>query len=66
MTRARAQVNEETQKAQLPWGHTNLIGSVYINSAAQPTPATPVALGFAQRSRWRPVTERRRWSSPVA
>ena len=43
MTRVRAQVNEETQKAQLPWGHTNLIGSVYINSAAQPTPATPVA-----------------------
>ena len=41
MTRVRAQVNEETQKAQLPWGHTNLIGSVYINTAA--APAAPVA-----------------------
>src|ERR1700681_3151182 len=29
MTEVRAQVNEETNKGQLPWGHTNLIGSVY-------------------------------------
>src|SRR6202166_721385 len=29
MTRVRAQVNDETNKAQLPWGHTNLIGAVY-------------------------------------
>ena len=36
MTRVRAQVNEETNKSQLPWGHTNLIGSVYLNSAAAP------------------------------
>jgi len=28
MTQVRAQVNEETNKNQLPWGHTNLIGSV--------------------------------------
>jgi len=34
MTRVRAQVNEETNKGQLPWGHTNLIGSVYLNPAA--------------------------------
>jgi peptidoglycan hydrolase-like protein with peptidoglycan-binding domain len=34
MTRVRAQVNEETGKNQLPWGHTNLIGSVYLNPAA--------------------------------
>jgi len=33
MTKVRAQVNEETNKGQLPWGHTNLIGSVYLNSA---------------------------------
>src|SRR5713226_4178176 len=26
MTKVRAQVNEETNKGQLPWGHTNLIG----------------------------------------
>jgi Caspase domain/Putative peptidoglycan binding domain len=34
MTRVRAQVNEETKKQQLPWGHTNLIGSVYLNASA--------------------------------
>src|SRR2546423_4780498 len=33
MTEVRAQVNEETSKGQLPWGHTNLIGSVYLNGA---------------------------------
>jgi uncharacterized caspase-like protein len=41
MTEVRAQVNEETNKGQLPWGHTNLIGSVYLNPA-KPAPA-PVA-----------------------
>jgi peptidoglycan hydrolase-like protein with peptidoglycan-binding domain len=39
MTEVRAQVNEETNKGQLPWGHTNLIGSVYLNPVA--TPAAP-------------------------
>jgi uncharacterized caspase-like protein len=34
MTKVRAQVNEETNKNQLPWDHTNLIGSVYLNPAA--------------------------------
>jgi uncharacterized caspase-like protein len=34
MTRVRAQVNEETSKNQLPWGHTNLIGAVYLNPAS--------------------------------
>jgi len=38
MTEVRAQVNEETNKGQLPWGHTNLIGSVYLNPAAPPAP----------------------------
>jgi len=37
MTMVRAQVNED--KSQLPWGHTNLIGSVYLNG----TPAAPAA-----------------------
>ena len=36
MTKVRAQVNEETNKGQLPWGHTNLIGSVYLNPVAAP------------------------------
>src|ERR1700737_2866531 len=40
MTEVRAQVNEETNKGQLPWGHTNLIGAVYLNPAAPPAAAT--------------------------
>jgi hypothetical protein len=42
MTQVRAQVNEETSKGQLPWGHTNLIGSVYLNSA--PPAGAPAAV----------------------
>jgi hypothetical protein len=45
MTKVRAQVNEETNKGQLPWGHTNLIGSVYLNGA--PAPAAPGAAATA-------------------
>ncbi|KJC59497.1 peptidase [Bradyrhizobium sp. LTSPM299] len=41
MTKVRAQVNEETNKGQLPWGHTNLIGAVYLNGA--PAPASSAA-----------------------
>jgi len=48
MTKVRAQVNEETNKGQLPWGHTNLIGSVYLNGAPTPgaagAPAAQVAV----------------------
>jgi Caspase domain/Putative peptidoglycan binding domain len=48
MTKVRAQVNDETAKNQLPWGHTNLTGSVYLNPAkggASEVPNTPVAAG---------------------
>src|SRR5882757_9571293 len=45
MTKVRARVNEETSKGQLPWGHTNLIGSVYLNGA--PAPAAPGAIASA-------------------
>src|SRR5258706_9122518 len=47
MTEVRAQVNEETNKGQLPWGHPNLIGAVYLNPAAPPAPAAaaPAASG---------------------
>jgi hypothetical protein len=45
MTKVRAQVNEETNKGQLPWGHTNLIGTVYLNGT--PAPATANASGPA-------------------
>ncbi len=43
MTEVRAQVNEETNKGQLPWGHTNLIGSVYLNPAAAPAATAAAA-----------------------
>ncbi|MGY8704819.1 caspase family protein [Bradyrhizobium sp. 18BD] len=47
MTSVRAQVNEETHKGQLPWGHTNLIGAVYLNQAptTQVANAAPTAAG---------------------
>jgi uncharacterized caspase-like protein len=47
MTSVRAQVNEETHKGQLPWGHTNLIGAVYLNPAQQTqvANAAPTAAG---------------------
>jgi hypothetical protein len=50
MTKVRAQVNEETNKNQLPWGHTNLIGTVYLNPAPAASgsvveaPNTPAAV----------------------
>jgi hypothetical protein len=49
MTKVRAQVNEETNKGQLPWGHTNLIGTVYLNQAAAPaaTAGAPSQTGQA-------------------
>ncbi|WP_448043579.1 caspase family protein [Bradyrhizobium liaoningense] len=48
MTSVRAQVNEETRKGQLPWGHTNLTGSVYLNQAptTQVANAAPTAAGI--------------------
>ncbi|AMA58299.1 caspase family protein [Bradyrhizobium sp. CCGE-LA001] len=48
MTSVRAQVNEETRKGQLPWGHTNLTGSVYLNQAptTQVATAAPTATGI--------------------
>lgn len=67
MTSVRAQVNEETHKGQLPWGHTNLIGAVYLNPSqttqvanAGPTAtAAPVASGGseAELEFWRSVKE---------
>src|SRR5882757_5411370 len=72
MTKVRAQVNEETNKGQLPWGHTNLIGSVYLNPAAAPVaaagpassaPVAPVAVASTSPNSdvevefWRSVRE---------
>jgi Caspase domain/Putative peptidoglycan binding domain len=50
MTKVRAEVNEQTNKGQLPWGHTNLIGSVYLNPAAAPTAAAASAAPVAVAS----------------
>ncbi len=36
MTKVRAQVDEETAKHQMPWGHTDLTGSVYLNPVSAP------------------------------
>ena len=46
MTQVRAQVNDETRKQQLPWGHTNLIGAVYLNPSAN-APATETSANTA-------------------
>lgn len=71
MTAVRAQVNEETSKGQLPWGHTNLIGAVYLNPSAIP-PATTAAIpsgpanaaasssGEAELEFWRSVKDSNR------
>jgi uncharacterized caspase-like protein len=40
MTKVRAQVSDETNKGQLPWGHTNLTGNVYLNPVGAPAAAT--------------------------
>jgi hypothetical protein len=52
MTEVRAQVNEETNKGQLPWGHTNLIGAVYLNPSAAPatTASVPNSTGATPAS----------------
>jgi uncharacterized caspase-like protein len=67
MTKVRAQVNEETSKNQLPWGHTNLTGTVFLNPApAAPAgvsaeaPAAPVATGAASEVElefWRSIKD---------
>ena len=66
MTKVRAQVNEETSKGQLPWGHTNLIGTVYLNPAkaagiaidAPNTPApTSTAASEVELEFWRSIKD---------
>ncbi len=47
MTEVRAEVQDETNKGQLPWGHTNLTGSVYLNPAAPTAAAAPAASAAA-------------------
>ena len=78
MTEVRAQVNEETNRGQLPWGHTNLIGSVYLNPAAAPpanaaaAPAASATVASTSGSSevelefWRPVKESNKPEEPNA
>jgi len=64
MTEVRAQVNEETNKGQLPWGHTNLIGSVYLNAAAAPAAtAAPAGAPVAVAKSGNPDVELEFWRS---
>ncbi|WLA63636.1 caspase family protein [Bradyrhizobium diazoefficiens] len=63
MTRVRAQVNDETNKAQLPWGHTNLTGTVYLNPAAMAAPdaaasaSVVVQAGEVELEFWRSIKD---------
>ena len=42
MTRVRAQVDDETAKHQMPWGHTDLTGSVYLNPVSAPADSAKI------------------------
>jgi Caspase domain/Putative peptidoglycan binding domain len=66
MTKVRAQVNEETNKNQLPWGHTNLTGTVYLNpmgappagsADAQNTPVPTGPVSEVEMEYWRSVKD---------
>src|SRR6478672_11206733 len=64
MTKVRAQVSDETSKGQLPWGHTNLIGAVYLNPSkavsteAPNTPApTTTAASEVELEFWRSIKD---------
>ncbi|UPK23972.1 caspase family protein [Bradyrhizobium sp. 195] len=65
MTSVRAQVNEETRKGQLPWGHTNLTGSVYLNQAptTQVANAAPTASGMVPTATGSDGVELEYWRS---
>jgi hypothetical protein len=64
MTKVRAQVNDETNKNQLPWGHTNLIGTVYLNPVGAPAadasgkPAAPAGpVSEVELEFWRSIKD---------
>ncbi len=64
MTQVRAQVSEETNKAQLPWGQTNLTGAVYLNPAATAAvvagstpPSTMSAASEVELEFWRSIKD---------
>src|ERR1700716_1745051 len=55
MTKVRFQVQDET-KSQLPWGHTNLTGPVFLNPL-QAAPGAPAAAAHAPTAATGPVSE---------
>lgn len=55
MTEVRAQVQDDTNKGQLPWGHTNLTGAVYLNPAKVQTAAATPAGGTSAASTGTPA-----------
>ena len=59
MTEVRAQVTEETNKGQLPWGQTNLTGPVYLNPAAASAAAVASTSGASdvELEFWRSVEQ---------
>ncbi len=65
MTQVRAEVNEETNKAQLPWGNTNLTGAVYLNPVTAPAavvagnapPSTAGAASEVELEFWRSIKD---------
>jgi uncharacterized caspase-like protein len=69
MTQVRAQVHEETNKAQLPWANTNLTAPVYLNPVAAPAatvaaantpPSTASAASEVELEFWRSVKDSNR------
>jgi hypothetical protein len=72
MTEVRAQVNQETNKGQLPWGHTNLLDTIYLNpvekapgaSAKPPAPPDSPAVSTAPDSPSRPELPEFPWPPP--
>ena len=65
MTQVRAEVNEETNKAQLPWANTNLTRAVYLNPvtaaaavvAANTPPSRASAASEVELEFWRTVKD---------
>ncbi|MGV7215533.1 caspase family protein [Bradyrhizobium sp. UFLA05-112] len=57
MTKVRAQVNDETNKSQLPWGHTNLTGNVYLNPVGAPDAAASDASSASASASAKPGTD---------
>ncbi len=65
MTQVRAEVNEETNKAQLPWANTNLTRTVYLNpvtaaaavAAANTPPSTASVASEVELEFWRSIKD---------